>query len=435
MVAGAAHWLITQETRALLSRLVRLRPFALQETMVPAAALTAAASSAIESYLERGRQELRARIAELLAWLDGEGRSAGPAEAQRRLTLVRLRFNVVLSQLDLFADALSQRSERETGVWLAGLEEAARDALDAGDLYDAPPLVCYLDRGPGGAIRRARTRLPGGGLNPVAIIRVPRERMVGSGIASSLMHEVGHQGAALLDLAASLRPALRAHQAEGGRARLAWSSWERWLSEILADLWAVARVGVAATLGLIGVVSLPRLFVFRRNLDDPHPTPWLRVKLSCALGDALYPHPQWERLAAVWEALYPTTDLDGGSRAHLELVAATVPALAALLVGHRPPRLRGRSLGEALALPERAPARLAALHQRHGHSLAALARLRPAAAFAVFGQARIDGSVTPEHESEQLAELIQRWALAATVRDTAACVQRIETRTATGLVA
>jgi hypothetical protein len=34
-------------------------------------------------------------------------------------------------------------------------------------------------------------------------------------------------------------------------------------------------------------------FLFRINLDDPHPFPWLRVKLSCALGQALYPHPQW----------------------------------------------------------------------------------------------------------------------------------------------
>ncbi len=58
------------------------------------------------------------------------------------------------------------------------------------------------------AIRRARTRLPGGGKNPVAIIRIPRERMVSSGIASSLVHEVGHQGAALLGLFDSVRAAL-----------------------------------------------------------------------------------------------------------------------------------------------------------------------------------------------------------------------------------
>ena len=43
----------------------------------------------------------------------------------------------------------------------------------------------------------------------MAIVKVPRERMVGSGIASSLMHEVGHQAAALLGLVESLRPILR----------------------------------------------------------------------------------------------------------------------------------------------------------------------------------------------------------------------------------
>jgi hypothetical protein len=41
---------------------------------------------------------------------------------------------------------------------------------------------------------------------------VPRERMVGSGVASSLVHEVGHQAAALLDLTNSLRPSLRGMQ-------------------------------------------------------------------------------------------------------------------------------------------------------------------------------------------------------------------------------
>jgi hypothetical protein len=41
-----------------------------------------------------------------------------------------------------------------------------------------------------------------------------------------------------------------------------------------------------------GVVSLPIWFVFRINADDPRPMPWLRVRLSCALGNTLYPHPQ-----------------------------------------------------------------------------------------------------------------------------------------------
>ena len=39
---------------------------------------------------------------------------------------------------------------------------------------------------------------------------------------------------------------------------IAWQLWERWISEIVADFWSVARVGIASTIGLIGVVSLPR---------------------------------------------------------------------------------------------------------------------------------------------------------------------------------
>src|SRR5262249_1392251 len=150
--------------------------------------------------------------------------------------------------------------------------------------------------GPGASIRRARTRLPGGHANPVAIIRMPRERMIGSGIASSLVHEVGHQAAALMGLVPSLRLVLQGLQRGGGAERDLWAIWERWISEIVADFWSIARVGIAATLGLMGVVSLPRSFVFRLDLDDPHPMPWLRVKLSTAMGQALYPHPQWGRL-------------------------------------------------------------------------------------------------------------------------------------------
>jgi hypothetical protein len=206
--------MLTQEARALLTRLARLRSFVLNETMVPAAAGSLAAQVAIERYLSRGRRELRAMVLAYLRWLRGpEGRGATPEEAQRRFTILRIRFNDVLSQFDLFAGVITQRSESQTGVWLSGLDSVAADALALpGGYYEPPPVMCYLDRGPGAAIRRARTRMPGGGENPIAIVRLPRERMVGSGIASSLVHEVGHQGAALLDLVASLRPVLQGMQ-------------------------------------------------------------------------------------------------------------------------------------------------------------------------------------------------------------------------------
>ena len=122
----------------------------------------------------------------------------------------------------------------------------------------------------------------------MAIISVPRERMVGSGIASSLVHEVGHQGAELLGLVNSLRSEiLDIGRRRCCHQRLAWQLWGRWISEIIADFWSVAKLGIGATCGLMNMVSLPHAFVFRLSGQDPHPMPWIRVKLGCAMGRVL----------------------------------------------------------------------------------------------------------------------------------------------------
>src|SRR5439155_12575840 len=116
-----ARWLLEQEARALITRLGRVKPFALQETMLPAAALSPAALIGIEHLLVNGRYELRRQVLDFLAWLRGEGRTATAQDMQRRFTLVRLRFNNALSQFDSFSEVITQRSESETGVWLSGL--------------------------------------------------------------------------------------------------------------------------------------------------------------------------------------------------------------------------------------------------------------------------------------------------------------------------
>ena len=143
------------------------------------------------------------------------------------------------------------------------------------------------------------------------------------------MHETGHQAAALLGLVESLRPEIqRARQSAAGPERVAWQLFERWISEVIADVYSIARVGVASTMGLMGLVSLPRAFVFRMAPDDPHPFAWIRVHLSCAFGDALYPDPQWRQLAEVWSSLYPL----GGLPAHAQEALGREPDAYAALV-------------------------------------------------------------------------------------------------------
>ncbi|MFI1994047.1 hypothetical protein [Actinoplanes sp. NPDC020271] len=424
--SAIASGLIEQEARALLTRLARVRPFALHETMVPAAAPAPAAQVRIERFLIDGRAHLGCQVVTFLRWMRGPGRQAPVPEKQRRLTLIRLRFNDVLSQFDLFTEVITQRSEHETGVWLSGLDVLARDALGLpGGYFEPPPVICYLARGPGAAIRRARTRLPGGDENPVAIVRVPRERMVGHGIGASLVHEVGHQGAALLDLVPSLQPVL-AHAAETGRGadRDAWPWFGRWISEVVADLWAVAQLGIGAPMGLIGVVSLPRWFVFRFGGEDPHPVPWIRVLLSCALGDALYPDPQWRALADAWRAMYPPDGLDAEHRALLDRLVEALPAYVDLLLAHRPGTLRGARLGEVLRRPDRTAGALLRTFGTWRDDPGRLYAAAPSVTFAALGQARAAGRLTPERESRMVGDLLTQWALRSTLDTSAICAGR-----------
>lgn len=401
----------------MLRRIGRVKPFSLQETMLPAAALMPATLVAIERYLIKDRRKLHQEVEGFIQWLATDGRAAPPPDAQRRLTYLRLRFNTALTQLDLFSEAISQRSESETGVWLSGLDVAAQDALRIpGGYLEPPPILCYVHRGLGGAIRRARTRLPGGGDSPAAVIRIPRERMIGFGIASSLVHEVGHQGAALLGLVDAARDRVQQVQAQSDPAETAaWSLWGRWLSEIVADFWAVARVGISSTLGLISIVSLPRAFVFRVSADDPHPFPWIRVMLSCAIGDTLYPHRQWRQLADTWQSLYPLDGLDAARLQVLKGLQATLPRFVAGLMDLRPSSLRGRSLAEVLRLPDRAPERLSTVFRTFRARPAAMYDAAPTLVFATFGRARITGALAPPEEDRLLGQLITRWALASTL--------------------
>src|SRR5258706_7896578 len=173
-----AHWMLDQEARALLARLARVKPLVPSQPMTLAASLLPAAQIAIERFLAEGRHELKNRIREFLSWLHDEGRQASPQDLQRRFVFLKLRFNAVLSQLELFHQVISQRSENEQGVWLSGLDVVAADALALPDYYQAPPVICYLDRGIGGAAPGGRPRPPRGGAEPGAVVLHPPARLL-----------------------------------------------------------------------------------------------------------------------------------------------------------------------------------------------------------------------------------------------------------------
>ena len=401
---------LINEAQGLLTRLKQLQPFEMSMPMVMAAAVPYTAQKEIFGLMRAGKAHLTERI---LCFIRNVKTKNIPVEkCQAAYAVLKLRFNSLLDQFDIFCDVVSQRGENETGVWVAGLDVLARDALIMTRYYiEAPPMICYLDRGHGAAIRRARTRLPGGDDNPVAVIKIPRERMVASGIGSSLVHEVGHQGSALLDLIASLKLVLDDLAVKEKLYSEAWTLLSRWISEILSDFWAVCFLGISASTGLISVVSLPRYFVFRAVDDDPHPFPWIRVKISIAFGKLLYPDDQWQRLERLWETFYPTTALAPATLQLLQQFEPVLPRFAQLMKTHRPPKLNGKQLHEIFPLHERQPQQLRAHYQQWKKDMNLLAKQRPSLVFAAVGQARADNVITPFTENRLLTKMLRHWAL------------------------
>ena len=401
---------LMDEAHALSFRLDEVKPFSLTMPMVTAASLPRKAQQGIDELIREGKRELRIRLNKFVEKIRS-GALEEPEEAQKAFAFLKLRFNALLDQLDIFADVISQRSEHHTGVWLSGLDALVQDALviDAAGIPKAP-LVCFLERGHGAAIRKARTRLPGGKSNPVGVIQVPRERMVSNGIASSLVHEVGHQGAAMLEILKPLKKALyEKGVADPGRA-LAWQLFDRWISEIVADYWAVAMLGVCGTTGLMGVVSLPRYFMFRIQLDDPHPFPWIRVKISLAFGRLLYPDEQWERLEHLWHQIYPTDGLTEDQKKILGVLEAVMPEFTGLIAGFRLPLLQGQPLNTLFPISRRQPNHLREIFQKWKQSPSLARKARPSLVFAVIGQARTDRKISPGEENKWLRQILTFWA-------------------------
>jgi hypothetical protein len=91
----------------------------------------------------------------------------------------------------------------------------------------------------------------------------------------------------LVDAAAAIpQVGQRTHKALTRSRAMHW--FERWISEIMADFWSVARLGVGSTLGLLAVLSLPKSFVFIEQLCDGDSPP---VRLRDRSGTCAH-HPK-----------------------------------------------------------------------------------------------------------------------------------------------
>jgi hypothetical protein len=403
---------LINESESLISRLQQVKPFSMTMPMVKGASVSNRALKEVMELLEKGKKGLYDAVSKYIQKVkQAKQHNIDITALQTSFTILKLKYNSILDQLDIFADVLAQRGEHEVGIWLSGLDVLAEDGLTACKAYfDVPALMVFLQRGHGAAIRRARTRLPGGDENPVAVIQIPRERMVGSGIASSLIHEVGHQAAESMDLTKSLRIELGKKIEAVAKNKDAWKHYERWISEILADCWAMGHLGIAATLGLMGVVTLPKYFQFRLDLDDPHPAPYVRVKLSCAFGKALFPHTQWQKIWQLWQQFYPADDLSEDKKKLLLQLDEEEENFVRLILQYKATALKGKTIAEIFPARQRQPVQLQQMFQQWKEQPQLIQRMPPTLLFAVTGQAKFDLAIDAKEENILLTQQLRNWA-------------------------
>src|SRR3954465_7330921 len=136
---------MVNEALSLLSRLEMVKPFALTMPMVVAANIPDEALKGITDLIVSGNKELKKGIKRFIGWVKHPASNDVSAEeVQSRFALLKLRFNSLLDELDV----TSQRSEHDTGVWVAGLDALAADALKLkGNYYQPPQVICFLERG------------------------------------------------------------------------------------------------------------------------------------------------------------------------------------------------------------------------------------------------------------------------------------------------
>lgn len=309
--------------------------------------------------------------ARVLSTLHREARSpTARADVRRRLLEFQRQYLRTERTLDFFADAINCRTNPQVAAVLRACDTLANRSMT--QVLDAigkitPPAVTYLGEGRGASILKAHQRLwDGGEICPVAAIKVTRHNLLQP---TALVHEAGHQVAAIVgwndELAATLAQSL---QRQGASADLA-DIWAGWASEIAADAFSFVHTGFASVAALHDVLDGDPAQVFRHLQGDPHPISYLRVLLGVQMCRHFYGEGPWDTLALSWTGTHRLERAAPETRVIAVDSLALLDAVVRLAIDTPMRAFQGRAL-RAIVMPERvSPAALNELGARIGNAL------------------------------------------------------------------
>jgi len=243
---------------------------------------------------------------------------------------------------------------------------------------------------------------PGRGRNPLPLIEIPYSRLKEKANLTSILHEAGHEAMVRLGLVQALPAALR-EVLRGAPAHVR-DLYALWSSEVGPDFWAFCACGLAETATLKEIVALPPGMALAISPADPHPTPLIRVLLSCEWCRQLWGAGIWDRWEHEWRGFYPTDLAPPETRKMLRDCLQYVPLVARAMLGIRFRILGGRSISELFDLEGMHPATLTRIARNFPRGIS---RLKPPAQLSVFRLMK----ETRRLGDEALDRIMTKWLL------------------------
>jgi hypothetical protein len=216
---------------------------------------------------------------------------------------------------DFYFELFGQR-QGAYGDWLVACDRIALDCyqhvymhLGTARSIPAPPPFAYMRTGfsPATFRRGIPLRKLGRQLNPFPLVQLPYHRMVNPWTMGAILHEVSHNLQNELELEVAVPTSILHRLRAGGLPESVCRVWARWNREIFGDMVGCMLGGEAFVASLMDVIGRSPAQALAYSPHGVHPTPYLRMFLSCELLTRMGFPRRANEYRQAWRRLYPST--------------------------------------------------------------------------------------------------------------------------------
>jgi hypothetical protein len=257
---------------------------------------------------------------------------------------------------DFYFELFGQR-QSAYGDWLVACDRIALDCyqhvfmhLGTPRSIPAPPPFAYMRTGfsPATFRRGIPLRRLGRQLNPFPLVQLPYHRLVNPWTMGAVLHEVSHNLQNELELEHAVPAAILGRLRAGGLPEPVCRVWTRWNREIFSDMMGCLFGGEAFVASLMDVVGRAPEQALGYSPRGVHPTPYLRMFLSCELLARMGFPDRAAAFRGAWRRLYPSTAGSSLPPALLATWRRAVPLVVDAVCDHRYPSLGGKALRDVI---------------------------------------------------------------------------------------